>query len=249
MVVVGGFPGHGKTSLALWILGQNLALGHRCLFVSYEMREAALIHRLFSQQLGIPSSRLRGGNGELSQGEWRQITEFCNTSQELPLVIADNVSLRLSGIESLVESYQPQLVFVDYLQLIRGEGKKSQHRYEVVEDLMHGFAALAHRTGVAIVLLSQLRKPEGDSEPLPRLHLLKDSSSIEQAAHAVILVQLTSDASELRQFSLTVVKNRSGRLLFWTPIYFDAPVFRFGTAETRESVLRMPEAAMGDAEI
>jgi len=242
LVVVGGFPGHGKTSFALWVARTNLALGHKCLFLSYEMREGALIHRFFSQELGIPASRLRGGNGKLPEDDQEKLKTFCESNAELPFVVIDDVSLRLSGIENAVEMYRPKLMFLDYLQLVRGDSKRSQRRYEAVEDLMHGLARLAHRTGIAIVLLSQLRKPEGDSEPIPRLHLLKDSSSIEQAANAVILVQLESAEGGERQFKLTIAKNRSGELLYWTPVFFDAPLFRFGTAETREGVLHSSEA-------
>lgn len=228
VIVTGGFPGSGKTSLALWVMQTNLALGHRVLFLSYEMREAALIHRFFSQQLGISSGRLRGGNGRLPPKDWQRIVSFCNDNINRPLVILDDVSLRLSGIEAAVETYQPQLVCLDYLQLVRGESKRQLRRYEAVEQIMHGLAALAHRTGVGIILLSQLRKPETDSEPMPHLHLLKDSSSIEQTASGVILIRLTRNEINEPQFYLAVAKNRNGPLLDWTPVYFDAAVFRFG---------------------
>ena len=88
LIVLGGRPAMGKTSLSLNI-ALNIAKTHNlpiCLF-HLEISKEQISNRLLSMELGIESGRLR--KGRLQQDEWVLLNEGINLLSKLPLHITD----------------------------------------------------------------------------------------------------------------------------------------------------------------
>jgi replicative DNA helicase len=88
--------------------------------------------------------------------------------------------------EQHIQDYRPDLLIVDYLQLL-DIGKSS--RLEGTTKNSQALKDLAIRYSMPVLCLSQLRRPDRDTKPQPpSLHDLRDSGSIEQDADVVIFV-------------------------------------------------------------
>jgi len=188
VTVLGARTSVGKTTLALQVAWAALSSGP-VLFVSPEMGERQLLTRLLAMKSGV-SPRLLA-RGELSDLEWERVErtaqELGPKTQNLILYCSetDLVSLE-QKVEELNLLSPLSLLVIDYLQLIRHQAFSP---YERATEISRRVRALANRTQVPVLLLSQLRRPEGGREDQPpTLHDLRDSGNIEQDADNVLLL-------------------------------------------------------------
>jgi replicative DNA helicase len=78
------------------------------------------------------------------------------------------------------------LVIVDYLQLIKAEGRD---RRDVVGEATNQLRNLAKDTGVPVMAMSQLRRPHNINDR-PTMIDLKETGDIEAHAHVVLLMYM-----------------------------------------------------------
>lgn len=187
--LIAGRPKMGKTALALNI-AKNVAQGDDSVaFLSMEMptqqildRSTAVIGRVDLKRLLNP--RL------LTNDDWPRITHAVQAMQELPLFIDDQGSLRLIDIRNkaraLKRKHGLKVLFVDYLQLMEGDG---DNRNAQIEQITRGLKGLAKELDIAILLLSQLnRQLENRPNKRPMPSDLRDSGAIEQDCDYAIFV-------------------------------------------------------------
>jgi replicative DNA helicase len=80
------------------------------------------------------------------------------------------------------------LIIVDYLQLIQGDGK-NETRVQEISNITRALKTLARELNVPILALSQLsRAIEARPSHVPQLSDLRESGSIEQDADVVIFI-------------------------------------------------------------
>ena len=198
LIVLGARTSVGKTSLALNI-ARNAAINQKaCVaFFSLEMSQHEVAQRLLSSESNINSSIIRrgnyskGGEEEKSIGE-RSIMEASALLSEAPIYIDDTSQLRVVEMRSKARRLHYErpidLIIVDYLQLIRGEGR-SENRNQELSEITRSLKALARDLNVPLLALSQLRRPEHHQiVHKPRLSDLRDSGSIEQDADVVLFI-------------------------------------------------------------
>jgi hypothetical protein len=82
----------------------------------------------------------------------------------------------------LVIGQKPDIVMLDYIQLMSGAGS----RYERISDVADGLKTLAKSTNTIMIIASQIHRPENGSVAKPGLHSAKDSGNIENAAGLVL---------------------------------------------------------------
>jgi replicative DNA helicase len=81
------------------------------------------------------------------------------------------------------------VLFVDYIQLLSGSGRRSDNRVQELTEITTSLKALAKELNVPIVALSQLsRQVENRDDKRPQLSDLRESGSIEQDADVVMFV-------------------------------------------------------------
>ena len=102
------------------------------------------------------------------------------------------------------------VIFIDYLQLIQS-GARS--RYEGVTDISIGLHQLSQSTGITVVALSQLSRPEksGDGAKAPTMASFRDSGQIEQDADVAMLLYKEEDTPNSRRV-LHIAKNKEGEI-------------------------------------
>ena len=101
---------------------------------------------------------------------------------------------------------KPQLVLLDYIQLVSGMGKS---RYEKTSDIAESLKVIAKQTGTIIVVASQVARKDRDEDPEIQLHDGKDSGSIENSSGLVI--GAWRDKDDPATLWLKICKNTKGR--------------------------------------
>ena len=160
-------------------------------FFSLEMSAEQLAMRILAEASGVSSDRLR--KGEIDASEFGRVRDAALQIQEAPLFIDDTGGLSISKLTArarrLKRSSGLDLIVVDYLQLITGDGKSSDNRVQEVSMITQGLKALAKELSVPIIALSQLsRQVENREDKRPQLSDLRESGSIEQDADVVMFV-------------------------------------------------------------
>jgi replicative DNA helicase len=79
------------------------------------------------------------------------------------------------------------MVFVDYLQLMRGEGK-AENRQQEIARISGDLKALAKEMGLPVMALSQLSRMATRRSGPPQLSDLRESGAIEQDADLVMFL-------------------------------------------------------------
>lgn len=190
MIVLAARPSLGKTSLALGI-ARNAAVNQnaRVAIFSVEMSRDQLVQRLLSSEAGVDAHRLRQGHQTDAEGE--RLIEATGVLSEAPIFIDDSPALRVAEMKSKARQLDFErgidLIIVDYLQLLRGDGR--ENRVQEITEISRSLKELARDLDVPLIAVSQLsRAIEWRSSHHPQLSDLRESGSIEQDADVVIFI-------------------------------------------------------------
>lgn len=209
-IIVAGRPAMGKTALKSCWARAVVTAGKRALDCSLEMSSDENMLRIVSMVSGVPLRRIV--DGTCTELEWRALTMAAKEISEYPLHMDDSSPLRLSNLHSKIVKVKPDVVFVDYLQLM--SAGNSYSREQEVGELSRGLKQLAKRHRIPIVALSQLsRGLEKRPDKTPMLSDLRESGSIEQDADQVIFVHRPGyydAAAPQDEAQIIVAKNRHG---------------------------------------
>jgi len=192
LVIIAGRPSMGKTSLALNI-ARNAAVEYRaCVALfSVEMARDSLVLRLLSSESGVNSRRVRFG--QHTEEEERRVMEATGVLSESPIYVDDTPMLRMAEMRSkaLRLNYERgiDLVIIDYLQLMQGEGIRGENRVQEISYISRSLKALARELNAPVLAVSQLsRAVEWRASHEPQLSDLRESGSIEQDADVVMFI-------------------------------------------------------------
>jgi replicative DNA helicase len=224
LVIVAGRPSMGKTSLVLNI-AEHVAIEKKTpvVFYSLEMSSQEMAIRLLCSRALLNMSEVR--RGYLARRNWPRITSAASEIADAPLYFDFNTSPGLLDIRAGARQYAHQierkgnklgLIIVDYLQLMRGDGR-TESRQQEISEISRGLKGLARELNVPVIALSQLnRRPEDRGrEGRPQLSDLRESGAIEQDADLVMAVYREEvyrrDDPDLRgKAKLFVLKQRNG---------------------------------------
>lgn len=206
----------GKSTLALNIAVNLLKQNIPVLYFIYEMPMMQIIKRIIASELQIQANKLRSGN--LDESEQELIRERSKILKEYPLKIIDDYQLKIVEMEKIIHQFkmnhQEFVVFVDYLQLVKGgEGDTTR---EKVSSIARSLLSFAGKYNIPVIALSQFSRSiahRGD-RARPKLSDLKESSEIEQAADTVVLIHATDNEmeQEMPTMNIDVAKQRYGEI-------------------------------------
>jgi len=193
LIILAARPSMGKTAFAL-----NLAIntaernkeGAVAIF-SLEMPAEQLMRRILSAKSEIEGSKLR--SGYIKKEEMNRLSETASELSYTKLFIDDSGVVKMSDIFSkcrkLKSEHGLNMILIDYLQLISGNGKASDNRQQEVSEISRSLKALARELEVPVIALSQLsRNVEQRNDKRPMLSDLRESGSIEQDADIVMFL-------------------------------------------------------------
>jgi replicative DNA helicase len=220
LIVIAARPSMGKSALVANI-AENAALqGNPVALFSLEMSESELAQRFVASQSKTPGEQLR--RGRVSEDRWQKILDACNKLAEAPLWIDDSSDTGVLDIRAKARRLHHQvegglkLIIVDYLQLMRHEGRV-ESRVEQVGQISRGLKGLARELNVPVIALSQLSRAveqRGGAEKKPILSDLRESGQIEQDSDLVMFIYrdeyYNKDSERQGEADIIIAKHRNG---------------------------------------
>ena len=217
LILLAARPAMGKTAFSLNLV-QNAALkGDASVAVfSLEMSKEQLVQRMLSAQSNVELSKIK--TGTLGESDWPRIIDGMAVLSEANIFIDDTPGIKISEIRSKCRRLKMEkgldLILIDYLQLMEGEGK-NENRQQEIAKISRSLKILAKELDCPVVALSQLsRSPELRKDHRPILSDLRESGSIEQDADIVMFLyrdEYYHDDSEKKNIGEVIVaKNRHG---------------------------------------
>lgn len=200
MVVVGGRPGMGKTSLVTSYSIGAAGLGHGVLIFSLEMSADELTRRMiadmtFTTRGGVPYEHVR--DGTVRPHEMNAVLSAKTRFDALPIEINESSGLTLAKLIRQARTHKRrlaakgqklELVVIDYLQLM-AHSRKGMSPYEHASEVSVGLKQFAKSEGLAVMAVAQLSRDvekRPDKRPMPSD--LRDSGQIEQDADVILFV-------------------------------------------------------------
>ncbi|MDF7819187.1 replicative DNA helicase [Runella sp. MFBS21] len=227
LIILAARPAMGKTAFVVSSL-RNAAVdfGMPVAIFSLEMSAVQLVNRMISAEAELDSEKLKKGN--LAPHEWTQLHQRIDRLMRAPIYIDDTPALSILELRAkcrrLKQQHDIQMIVIDYLQLMQGDGGKGGgNREQEIASISRALKNLAKELNVPVIALSQLSRAVetrgGDKRP--QLSDLRESGSIEQDADMVAFLYrpeyygfTQDDAGNSVQGvgEVIIAKNRSGSL-------------------------------------
>ncbi|CAA9432763.1 MAG: Replicative DNA helicase (DnaB) [uncultured Rubrobacteraceae bacterium] len=224
LVILAARPAMGKTALALNIIWHAAAVKDLPVAIfSLEMSKEQLVQRLISQTTRIRTQDLRSGN--VKAEDWPKLVRGVAEVAKAPIWIDDSAGITLMEMRAKVRRLASRLnaqgeiplslVVVDYLQLMVGQGNRSENRQQEISEISRGLKVLARDLDVPVLAIAQLsRAVEARHDKRPMLSDLRDSGAIEQDADMVMFLYrdeyYNPDSDDKGIAEVIVGKHRNG---------------------------------------
>lgn len=204
-----GYTGRAKSWMSMYLACKAFEQGFSPMIVSLEMSPEDVRDRVYGLmgsglfrvsdfQKGYVNSDDFNAWGKKKLHDKQNFTVISNEGSGL---VTPNV------IMSKIDQYQPDVVFVDYLQLMSDNGK-TKGMTERYTNATHELKQLAMMTGKPIVAISAVTNDENSSDDTPpRLSQVAWSKAISYDADLSISVHKHTDTDIIELF---VEKNRRG---------------------------------------
>ena len=192
LIILAARPAMGKTSLAINIASHAALMHGKTVGIfSLEMSHTQLFFRLLCGEGQVNAHHLR--TGRIGGEEWQRIIKVYGKLSQAPIYIDDSPGISVLEMRAKSRRLKREkgldLLIVDYLQLMRGGGRR-ENRQQEISEISRSLKELAKELHIPLMALSQLsRAPEqrtGDRRP--QLSDLRESGAIEQDADVVMFL-------------------------------------------------------------
>lgn len=208
LIILGGYPSAGKTMLAAQFAYEMAqAQKQRVGIFSLETSDKKLYDRMISYAAEIDFNAIKSGS--LSDSELDAVAALGARSDRIPLEVIEASGMTPMDIRAVSLSRRYDVIIIDYLQLLNASGRD---RYEKITNISLALKQLGRDTGITVIALSQLSRPEKGRRSAPTLASLRESGQIEQDADIVMLLYLEDDDVPSGNRTLNVAKNKDGEL-------------------------------------
>lgn len=212
--IIAARPSIGKSAFSLQIAYDQAVQGKRVLFLSLEMTIEDMVERLFCHACGVNNTEvLRGGFSKHDQ----TFEDFYNKLESLQLVLSDCIGKETEEIEAIIAkmTLKPDVIVVDHLNAIKSSGFNTKLDIDAYVDYLR---TMTKKNNLVTILCCQINRiGQDDKDKTPKLHDLKGSGNLEEAADIVILLHWpfkykTAKDTKIRRtdFFAIVGKNRNG---------------------------------------
>jgi len=223
LIILGGRPSLGKTSLALDI-ARNVALKEKIPvgIFSLEMSKDQVVDRLIAAESTVSLWKIRTGHLSTDEdiNDFTLIQDSLSRLSEAPIFIDDAASPTIMQIRTMARRLQAEtnlgLIVVDYLQLINPSlfRESSVQQYS---EISRSLKALSRELNIPVLALSQLnRAVESRPGSRPKLSDLRETGSLEQDADVVLFVyredRYKEDSENKNIAEIIIAKHRNGPL-------------------------------------
>ncbi len=217
LVLVAARPSMGKTAFALNV-AQHAAIKENAAtaIFSLEMSKQQLVNRLLCSEAMVDAQKVR--TGDLEDEDWAKLATGASILSAAPIYIDDTPGITISEMKAKCRKLKMEkglnLILIDYLQLMSGNGK-TESRQQEISEISRSLKALAREMEAPVVALSQLsRACESRADHRPMLSDLRESGAIEQDADVVMFLYrdeyYNPETEAKNQGELIIAKQRNG---------------------------------------
>lgn len=246
VVIIGGYPSDGKTALALQ-MAMRMAREWRVGFFSLETDRRKVTDRVVAVLNDISFTAIK--RRELTDKDWERFAAKSAEAAALKFTLIEAAGWSVGDITGAAEAFDFDVIFVDYIQLIRPSSTRVM-RSEQVAEISRELHAFAQSRKKLVIELAQLTREDRYPTPKkgkpqqnePRMSDLKESGQLEQDADMIFMVYRPvegGDYDPAKSRFLRIVKNKEG-LLLRTLLWFDGDKQSF-TPMTMESAREREE--------
>ncbi len=223
LIVIGGRPAIGKSSLLVSLLVNSIKLKLPSLIISLDSSASRVLNQVVSNITDIPYSRLL--SKELNNVEFQKVEETVKELEDANFQIIDtafSINEIILNATISIREHGIKIILIDYLQLIKLAGRRELSREAEISKICRELKQLAKQHQVAVVITSQLSRAVetrgGDKKP--QLSDLRESGAIEQDADKVLFIHrpeyygITEDEdgnTTKGVAEIIIAKNRSGQ--------------------------------------
>ncbi len=210
MIVIGARPAVGKSAFAAQMTNHFSELGKKIGYFNLEMPENQIYERFVSAVSGIGLTRIKRAVNFTGDEKPRfdRANEILETKEH---IVVTTGSQTVNSIKALCKNEEYDVIIVDYLQLIKPEGRYRGNRFAEVGEISHSLKAIATDLQIPVIVLSQLNRASvGREDKEPTMSELRESGDIEQDASVIILLWNLDD--EGKKKGCKIEKNRQGKI-------------------------------------
>ena len=189
ITVIGGRPGHGKTTLTTNLTLSLLKQGYKVMLFNREMSNSEMMKKFFVMNSdGLSYQDLRVG--DMDEGRIQNIEIIADdVKKELDnLIMYDDIRTLGDAIRE-IQREKPDVVIDDYIQLVKVKNTNNKDRRFEIEDILTEYKWVCKKEDCSAILVSQLnREIEKRLEPRPKMSDFSESGAIEQTAETALFV-------------------------------------------------------------
>ena len=205
-MVLAAPPGCYKTATMLRLARGFAEQGHRVAWMAAEMQPRALLRRMLCQMAGLDQSAIFSACPD-------HVRKFADATHRLQgfahLIECQRAPIGFEELERAVGV--AEVVFVDYLQLVR-HPQHDVRGHEKLEEVMGQIAELSQRDGVVFIIASAQGR-EGGGEKRGIHNATRGSSSIEFTVDALYCASQPEPTSSGKVVVFDCFKQREGAAL------------------------------------
>lgn len=229
VVTIAGRSGTGKTAFALHLMeGAWRYSKKKSLFFSIEMTMGGICQRMhdieFYRSADMPFNEIL--QSQCSDSWFDFVKDRSRFIEFAPnWLYAYDKGFHVNQLKEMINETKKQhgqidIIAVDYLQLLSGDGKDRRNE---VSDIARKLKQIAKETGTIILSLSQTSRANEDGSSPVKLHHLKESGDIEEASDIILGLWKGNDDSHI---FVQDIKNRKGGMHNAVPLFKCGVYFR-----------------------
>lgn len=217
LILVAARPSMGKTAFSINVAVNAALKGNASVAIfSLEMSKEQLVQRILSSESHVELQKII--NGRLNEDDWQKLLRAMGPLSQAKIFIDDTPAISLMEMKAKCRRLKMEkgldLIMIDYLQLMSGEGR-TENRQQEISNISRGLKGLAKEMDCPVIALSQLsRAPEIRSDHRPILSDLRESGAIEQDADLVMFLYRDDyyhpDSEKKNIGEVIIAKHRNG---------------------------------------
>lgn len=217
-VSIVGWQGTGKSTLAQWLVFNAYAQARTSMYVSFEMEIEALYRKWDTMFTGFEYQKLKALElDDKDRAKWEEAAERVSKGPHDIIAIDDVAGYDVDKIYADTVRYEPDLVVIDYITLMKHPRNSSGDMWQVVTMMTQALKQQARTLKIPLIGIAQTNIDS--AEQGAQLQNIAYSRSIGQDSDIVLGLYQNDPMRIEKQMQVRLLKNRDGALrnadLFW----------------------------------
>ena len=190
LTIIGGRPGHGKSTMLLNMLSNVLSGGHKVLLFNRELTNVEVLKKLLAIESGkLSYTMIRQGIYDVENlQELDRVREYIAKKYSPDKFRMYDKIRDFPSSATEIKKFKPDVILDDYIQLIKPDNPDDPRRLQL-ERIVNDYKWIAKEYNCVVILASQLNRGlETRGTQRPQLSDLAESGAIEQVAENVFFV-------------------------------------------------------------